>query len=117
MLAASAALAGLASAVLAQTPATRTETAETTATIVAIDRAARVIALKSDRGTVKMNVRSDVRRFDELKVGDQITFRYQESVLARISNAGQARLPASRRSCAEPVRARAPRSRSSRQRA
>ena len=86
-----AALVGLASAAMAQAPALwSNETKESTATIAAIDRAKRVITLKSEHGRVTMRVKPEVRRFDELKVGDRITFRYQESVLASMSKPGPA---------------------------
>ena len=92
ILAAFAILAGLSSAALAQKPASvsRTEVTERTATIVSIDHTARSITLKTEHGTHEMAVGPEVKRFDELKVGDEITFRYQESVVARISKAGGA---------------------------
>lgn len=89
-LAAVAALASHTSAALAQAPVTRTETKEHTATIVAVNHTARKITLKTEHGTMKLGVGPEVKRFDELRVGDQITFRYQESVLAQIAKPGQA---------------------------
>jgi Cu/Ag efflux protein CusF len=86
---------------LAQTPAARppiskTEAAEVTATIVTIDHTHRVITLKNEDGEVELGVGPEIKRFDELKVGDTISFRYQESLLVEIAKPGQAgKLPAS----------------------
>ncbi len=75
-------------AALAQKPVTRTETSEVTATIEAIDHSARVITLKNQDGEVEVGVGPEIKRFDELKVGDTITFRYSESVVAAIQKPG-----------------------------
>jgi Cu/Ag efflux protein CusF len=82
-------------AALAQKPVTKTEAVETTATIVAIDHTDRVIKLKNENGEVEIGVGPEIKRFDELKVGDQISFRYQESVLVQMKKAGSAKAPAS----------------------
>ena len=79
----------------AQKPVTKTEAVETTATVVAIDHTDRVITLKNENGEVEIGVGPEIKRFDELKVGDQITFRYQESLLVQIKKAGEAKAKAS----------------------
>jgi Cu/Ag efflux protein CusF len=57
-------------------------TATVTATIQAIDAASRLVTLKFDDGTVDTVVAGpEVRRFNELKVGDKVTFRYHESAV------------------------------------
>jgi ribosomal 50S subunit-recycling heat shock protein len=91
----SAVLAGAPIAAIAQQPVTKTEAVETTATIVAIDHTDRIVTLKNENGEVEIGVGPEIKRFDELKVGDKISFRYQESVLVQIKKAGEAKTPAS----------------------
>jgi len=80
----------------AQNPVTKTEAVETTATITAIDHTDRVITLKNENGEVEIGVGPEIKRFDELKVGDKISFRYQESLLVQIKKASSAdKLPGS----------------------
>ena len=58
--------------------------------IVAIDHTDRVVTLKNENGEVEIGVGPEIKRFDELKVGDQITFRYQESLLVQIKKSAAA---------------------------
>jgi Cu/Ag efflux protein CusF len=83
-------LAAVPLAALAQKPVTKTEAVEVTAKIVAIDHTARFVTLENKDGQVELGVGPEIKRFDELKVGDTITFRYQESVLAAIQKPGTA---------------------------
>jgi hypothetical protein len=97
----SAALATLAALVvlplvaLAQTPAapkpvTQTDAVEMTAKIEAIDKTAREITLKDKDGEMEtISCGPEVKRFDELKVGDTVTFRYYESIAYAIRKPGQ----------------------------
>ncbi len=56
-----------------------------TFTIVGIDQANRIITLKDKDGySDSMYAGPEVKRFDELKVGDKVTFRYYESVVYQI---------------------------------
>jgi hypothetical protein len=74
----------------AQKPVTRTEAVELTTKIEAIDKTKRLITLKDQDGeTETIYCGPEVKRFDELKVGDTITFRYQESVAYAIRKPGQ----------------------------
>jgi Cu/Ag efflux protein CusF len=76
--------------VQAQKPVTQTDSVEMTATIEAIDHDARMVTLKDKDGyedTVYAG--PEVKRFDELKVGDTVTFRYYESVVYRIRKPGE----------------------------
>ncbi len=61
-----------------------------TASIEAIDHAARLVTLKNDAdGTVDtIYAGPEVKRFDALKVGDTVTFRYHESVVLQLRKAG-----------------------------
>jgi hypothetical protein len=81
-------------ALAAQKAVTVGETVEVTATIEGIDKAGRIVTLKAADGTVS-NVYAgpDVKRFDELKVGDKVTFRYYESVVFQIRKPGAAAAP------------------------
>ena len=74
----------------AQKPVTETEAIELTTKIEAIDKTARLLTLKDKDGeTETVHCGPEVKRFDELKVGDTITFRYYESVAYAIRKPGQ----------------------------
>ena len=64
--------------------------ASVTATIEAIDAANRVVTLKdvSDGTTEVIYAGPEVKRFDALKVGDKVTFRYHESIVLQLHKAG-----------------------------
>jgi hypothetical protein len=78
----------------AQTPATTTtqmssepgkvhmqQTTEMSARVVGIDRADRIVTLKGLKGnTVDVVCGDEVRNFDQIKLGDQVTARYVESL-------------------------------------
>jgi Cu/Ag efflux protein CusF len=66
-------------------------TATLTAKIIAIDTANRLVTLQDAKGnTQTIKVGPGVTRFDALKVGDTVTFTYQESVALSIVKAGMA---------------------------
>jgi hypothetical protein len=78
----------------AQTPGTTTtqmssepgkvhlkQTVEMSARVVGIDRAARIVTLKGPKGnTVDVVCGDEVRNFDQIKLGDQVTAHYVESL-------------------------------------
>jgi hypothetical protein len=65
-----------------------------TFTIVAIDHTNRIIALKDmDGNTESIYAGPEVQRFNELKVGDMVTFKYYESVVYKIQKPGTASAP------------------------
>jgi Cu/Ag efflux protein CusF len=76
----------------AQRPVSTREVVSDTFTIAAIDQDARVVTL-ADKDGVSMGVYCgpEVQRFDELKVGQQVTFRYYESLVTAISQPGTAK--------------------------
>jgi Cu/Ag efflux protein CusF len=75
----------------AQKPVTQTEAIELTTKIEAIDKTARLVTLKDKHGELEtIKCGPEVKRFDELKVGDTVTFRYHESVVYQIRKPGQA---------------------------
>lgn len=74
----------------AQKPVTQTDAIELTTKIEAIDKTARLVTLKDKDGEVEtIYCGPEVKRFDELKVGDTVTFRYYESVAYAIRKPGQ----------------------------
>ncbi len=71
-------------------PKSVTATQSITATITAIDHAKRTISLKGPKGNVMtFDVPEAVKRFNELKVGDEVTIRYTESLAVRIAKPGE----------------------------
>jgi Cu/Ag efflux protein CusF len=74
----------------AQKPITQTESTELTAKIEAIDHDARMVTLRDKDGNWDtLYAGPEVKRFDELKVGDSVTFRYHESLVYRIRKPGE----------------------------
>ena len=74
----------------AQKPVTQTDAIEVTAKIEAIDKTSRLVTLKGTEGeTETVKCGPEVKRFDELKVGDTVTFRYYESIAYAIRKPGQ----------------------------
>jgi len=75
----------------AQKPVTQGDIVEMTAKIVAIDHDARLITLTDEDGESEtIFAGPEVKRFDELKVGDKVTFRYYESLVTSIRKPGEA---------------------------
>jgi Cu/Ag efflux protein CusF len=82
--------------VLAQKPVSVADVVTATFTIEAIDHTTRILTLKAADGTTDdLLCGPDVQRFDALKVGDKVTFRYHESLVTAISHPGTAPKPAS----------------------
>jgi hypothetical protein len=74
----------------AQKPVTQTDAVEVKAKIEAIDKTQRLVTLKDEEGDLDtIYCGPEVKRFDELKVGDTVTFRYYESVAYAIRKPGQ----------------------------
>ena len=62
---------------VAQKPVTQMEGVEITTKIEAIDKTSRKVTLKDKDGDMEtVYCGPEVKRFDELKVGDTVTFRY-----------------------------------------
>ena len=73
-----------------------------TATIEAIDKSARLVMLKGEKGNVvAVQVGEQMTRFNELKVGDKVSATYTESVAVNVRQPGQA-APASSSAVANP---------------
>jgi Cu/Ag efflux protein CusF len=74
----------------AQKPVTEGDIVEMTAEIVAIDHDARMITLEDEDGESEtIFAGPEVKRFDDLKVGDKVTFRYYESIVSQIRKPGE----------------------------
>jgi hypothetical protein len=66
-------------------------TVQMSARVVEIDRPARIVTLKGPKGnTVDVVCGDEVRNFDQIKLGDQVTARYMESLYLELkkTNAG-----------------------------
>ena len=81
----------LAPAATAQKPVTKSKSVSATATIQAIDTTTRSITLRDETGVEDTYVAGpEIKRFDELKVGDTIKMTYYESVFLQVRKAGGA---------------------------
>jgi Cu/Ag efflux protein CusF len=77
--------------VAAQAPKAVTQVESLTATITAIDAASRHVTLKGPDGKSEtIFVPESMTRFPELKVGDQVTFKYTQSIAVRLQKPGDA---------------------------
>lgn len=91
IIAAMAALVFVAAPAAAQKPLSQGAAVSETFTIEAIDAKARIVSLKDKDGIVEdIYCPPEVKRFDALKVGDKVTFRYYESVVYQIHKPGMA---------------------------
>jgi Cu/Ag efflux protein CusF len=60
------------------------------ATIEAIDHSTRLITFKDDEGNYEeVYAGPEIKRFNELKVGDKVTFKYTESVVFQLRKPGE----------------------------
>jgi hypothetical protein len=76
---------------MAQAKAVTSEMRTETATVEVIEAASRTLTLKKPDGTMVNTVAGpEVKRFDEIKVGDKVTARYHENVVLRSTRPGEA---------------------------
>jgi Cu/Ag efflux protein CusF len=72
-----------------QTSVGKTSIVTVTAVIAAIDSTNRLVTLKRDDGISEIVFAGpEVQRFSELKVGDKVTFKFQESIVYDIQQPG-----------------------------
>src|SRR5947207_5921272 len=65
------------------------ETMKVTATITAIDKATRDVTLKGPQGNeITVTAGPDVKKFDSLKVGDQVDVQYVEALTLELKKGG-----------------------------
>jgi hypothetical protein len=87
--------AAISTVALAQTGATQAPITKATAirasvTIQAIDATTRTVTLRNEKGEEeKFIVGPDIRRFDELKVGDKLNVTYYESMVFQLRKPGE----------------------------
>jgi Cu/Ag efflux protein CusF len=87
-------LAMLPAALFAQKAVIQGDVVEVTATIEAIDKTARLVTLKGPDGDMDtVYAGPEVQRFDALKVGDKVTFRYYDSLVYQIRKPGDPATP------------------------
>jgi len=81
--------------VAAQKPVTVGDMVTEVFTIEAIDKSSRIVTLKDKGGMLEeLFCGPEVQRFDALKVGDTVTFRYYESVVSALRRPGATAKPA-----------------------
>jgi Cu/Ag efflux protein CusF len=74
----------------AQKPVTKTNVITATVTIQAIDQTTRLITLRDEKGSEEtVYAGPEVKRFNELKVGDKVQLRYYESVVFQLRKPGE----------------------------
>jgi Cu/Ag efflux protein CusF len=79
----------LPSIALAQKPVSMSDVVTESFTIEAIDHSTRIVTLKDKDGNLEdVLCGPEVQRFDALKVGDKVTFRYHESLVSAIHKPG-----------------------------
>jgi hypothetical protein len=87
---AAAGLVAMAHTVMAQSKTVRSEMRTETGTIEAIEASSRTLTLKKADGTFVTTVAApDIKRFDELKLGDTVNVRYYENVIIRVKQPGE----------------------------
>ena len=72
----------------AQDPKPITDSVTITATIEAIDKTAKKVTLKGPKGNYVEVDAAGVPRFDQLKVGDQVSATYYESLAVHVRKPG-----------------------------
>ena len=74
----------------AKKPIEKKGTVTLTTTIEAIDHGARTVTLKDKQGNLQtLFAEPEIQRFDELKVGDKVTFKYTEAVAVAVVKQGE----------------------------
>jgi Cu/Ag efflux protein CusF len=75
---------------MAQAKTVSSEMRVETGTVEAIDPSTRTVTLKKPDGTVVTTVAGpDVKRLEEVKVGDKVTARFYENVVIRVKRPGE----------------------------
>ena len=85
-------------AAAAQGKTVATETRMETGVVEAIDLAARKVTIRKTDGTVVTTVAGpEIKRFEEIKVGDKITARYHETLVLRVKQPGESEVASATR--------------------
>ncbi len=76
---------------MAQVKSVTSQMRTETGTVEAIESSSREVTLKKADGTYVVIVAGpDIKRFDEVKVGDKVTAKYYDSVIVRLKEPGEA---------------------------
>ena len=76
-------------ALMAQSKTLTGETKTATATVESVETSTRTITLKKADGTYVTTVAGpDVKRFEEIKVGDKVTAKYYDNLVVRLKKPG-----------------------------
>jgi hypothetical protein len=87
---AAAVLVSMARMAMAQAKTVRSEMRTESATVEAIDPSTRTITLKKPDGTYQQVVAGpEIKRFEEVKVGQKVNARYYENVVVRVKQPGE----------------------------
>ena len=79
-----------ASTAMAQAKTVKSEMRTDTAAVEAIDAPSRTVTLRRSDGTVVTIVAGpEIKRFEEVKIGDKVTARYYENMVIRIRRPGE----------------------------
>ncbi len=74
----------------AQSKTIEGERTTTTATVEAIEKASRSVTLRNEKGELHtVNVASDIKAFDDLKIGDTVNATYYENIVLRVKQPGE----------------------------
>jgi hypothetical protein len=77
-------------ALVAQSKTVTSQMRTETATVEAIESATRAVTLKKADGTyVTIVAGPDIKRFDEIKVGDSVTAKYYDNLIIRVKQPGE----------------------------
>ena len=88
---AAAVLASMPGTAMAQSKTITSEMRVETGTVEAIEASSRTVTLKKADGTFVTTVAGpDVKRFEEIKIGDKVTARYYDNVVVRVKQPGDA---------------------------
>jgi uncharacterized OB-fold protein len=83
-------LVSMAQTAMAQSRTVSSETRTETATVEAIEASTRTITLKKSDGTfVTTWAGPEIKRFEEVKIGDKVNARYYETVVVRLKQPGE----------------------------
>ena len=83
-------LVAMARTAMAQAKTVHSEMKTETATVEAIETSTRTVTLKRPDGTFVQTVAGpDIKRFEEVKVGDTVNVRYYENVVIRLKQPGE----------------------------
>jgi hypothetical protein len=83
-------LVSISQVVTAQNKTVASEVRVETGIVEAIDPSTRTVTIKKADGTVVSTVAGpDIKRFEEVKVGDKITARYYENIILRLKQPGE----------------------------